>query len=213
MKSVFIIQLFMPLLILGVCGCRTRPELDLGYKPRSYDFSSRKSSVHGTNSDDDLNEHTEIYLEDPFDLNLNETRNDDWELLTVTPMQSRSVPIEEVKDRHWGPIYFAFNQTFIGETERKKLEQLADYLIRNTRFIAIIEGHCDKRGSDEYNRSLGEKRAIAVRDYLASLEVNDSRMQTLSYGEDKLTDNGETENAHARNRRVEFIIGLSEEDI
>ena len=205
----------MPLLILGIGGCRTQPELDSGYKPRSYDFSSRKSSVHGTNSDDDLNEHTGIYLEDPFDLNLDETRNDDWELLTtVTPMQSRSIPIEEVKDRHWGPIYFAFNQTFIGETERKKLEQLADYLIRNTRFIAIIEGHCDKRGSDEYNRSLlGEKRAIAVHDYLASLGVNDSRMQTLSYGEEKLIENGETENAHARNRRVEFIIGLLEVDI
>ena len=209
MKRIRIFHLCLSCLIIGFSGCRTRPELDLGYKPQSYDYSISESSMNGANSDGDLNEHMGIYLEDSFDFNLNETRNDDWKLFTAEPMPSRNVPIEEVEDRNWGPIHFALNQSFIGETERKKLELLADYLTRNTRFITIIEGHCDKRGSDEYNRSLGEKRAIAVRDYLTSLGVNDSRMQTLSYGEEKLIDNGETEKAHTRNRRVEFIIGLS----
>jgi len=210
MKRFCILHLCLFCLIVGINGCRTRPVLDFGYQPQSHNSRIVESKVRGTDRDgSDLNEHMRIYLEDPLDFDLNEAPDEDWELFTATPMPSRNVPIEEIEDRRWGPIYFALNQSFIGDTERNKLELLADYLIRNTRFIAIIEGHCDKRGSDEYNRSLGEKRAIAVRDYLTGLGVNDSLMQTLSYGEEKLIDNGETEKGHARNRRVEFIIGLS----
>ena len=109
-------------------------------------------------------------------------------------------------DRRWTPIYFAYNQTVIGETERRKLELFGRYLLENTRYQLLIEGHCDERGSNAYNRALGENRAIIVRDYLVALGVNRDRIQTLSYGEDKPADTGTGEGAHANNRRAEFIV-------
>jgi len=109
-------------------------------------------------------------------------------------------------DRRWTPIYFAYNQNMIGHTERRKLELLGQYLLENNRYQLVIEGHCDNRGSDTYNRALGESRAIIVRDYLVALGVNNSRMHTLSYGEDKPADTGTSERAYANNRRAEFVV-------
>ena len=212
MKRIKII-LSLSFLLVSAYGCRTRPQLDLNYQPTGYTEprASKLSSKNRTtevqkirNTAKDWN----AYKDNTFDLSSFQTPDEDWELFTAEPVSPRDIPIEEVKERRWGPIYFAFNQSFVGESERNKLEKLADYLSRNTQFIMIVEGHCDKRGSDEYNRALGEKRAIAVRDYLASIGVSDSRMETLSYGEERLEDDGDTESAHARNRRVEFIVGL-----
>lgn len=109
-------------------------------------------------------------------------------------------------DRRWTPVYFAYNQTVIGETERRKLELFGRYLLENARYQLLIEGHCDERGSNAYNRALGESRAIIVRDYLVALGVDRNRIQTLSYGEDKPADTGTGEDAHANNRRAEFIV-------
>lgn len=109
-------------------------------------------------------------------------------------------------NRRWTPIYFAYNQNEIGDTERRKLELLGQYLTENTRYQLVIEGHCDNRGSEAYNRALGESRAITVRDYLVALGVNHSRIHTLSYGEDKPADTGTSERAYANNRRAEFVV-------
>jgi len=109
-------------------------------------------------------------------------------------------------DRRWTPIYFAYNQNVIGDTERHKLELFGRYLLENTRYQLVIEGHCDNRGSDAYNRALGESRAIIVRDYLVALGVNFNRIHTLSYGEDKPVDTGTSERAYANNRRAEFVL-------
>ncbi len=68
-----------------------------------------------------------------------------------------------------------------------------------------IEGHCDERGSDEYNLALGERRAQAAMNYLATLGVPASRMSTISYGEEKPLDPGHNEEAWAKNRRAEFV--------
>ncbi|MEK9179264.1 MAG: OmpA family protein, partial [Patescibacteria group bacterium] len=90
-------------------------------------------------------------------------------------------------------------------SEQAKLEQVANYLLPNQTVNLIIEGHCDERGSVEYNRSLGERRAISVRDYLAKLGVPDTRMQTISYGEERSAVSGSDESAWAKNRRAELI--------
>ena len=208
MKRIHII-LSLCVVLIGASSCRTRPKLDLGYRPKGYTEShAKKTGNTGVQEIRSTQDSWNSYQEDTVDLTSVQPLDSGWELFTATPVPPRNIPIEEVDDRRWGPIYFAFNQSFIGETERKKLETLADYLNRNGQYVVLIEGHCDARGSDEYNRALGEKRAIAVRDYLASIGVDDSRMQTLSYGEERLEDHGDTENAHARNRRAEFVIGL-----
>jgi outer membrane protein OmpA-like peptidoglycan-associated protein len=103
-------------------------------------------------------------------------------------------------------IYFAYDRSTIGSSERHKLEQVAKYMKENTTFGLIIEGHCDEKGSAEYNRSLGERRAIIVRDYLVNSGVDVKRIKTMSYGEDRLAHKADNEVAHAKNRRAELIL-------
>ncbi len=103
-------------------------------------------------------------------------------------------------------VYFAYDRSVIGSSECQKLDQVAKYLKENKIFGLIIEGHCDKKGSAEYNRALGERRAIAVKDYLKNSGVSENRIKTISYGEDRLINKADTEIAHARNRRAELIL-------
>jgi peptidoglycan-associated lipoprotein len=103
-------------------------------------------------------------------------------------------------------IYFAYDQDRIGTSERVKLEKVADFMTNQSPdSCLIIEGHCDERGSEEYNRALGERRAIAIKDYLQNLGVSPDRMKTVSYGEEKPSVDGATVAAYAKNRRGELI--------
>ncbi|MFA4944098.1 MAG: OmpA family protein [Lentisphaeria bacterium] len=105
-------------------------------------------------------------------------------------------------------IYFAFDRSEIGTTEQAKLDQVAGLLKQSPDLAAMIEGHCDDRGSDEYNRGLGERRALAVREYLAMAGVEDTRLETVSYGEEKpVVPNATNESEHAQNRRGVVILG------
>ena len=69
-----------------------------------------------------------------------------------------------------------------------------------------IEGHCDERGTEEYNRALGERRALALREELARLGIDPGRVDTISYGKDRPVDTGRDESAHRKNRRGEFVV-------
>ena len=105
-------------------------------------------------------------------------------------------------------VYFSYDQSDVPASERGKLDTLAKYLNDNPDQGVIIEGHTDERGSDEYNRALGERRALAVQQYLALVGVADSRMQTISYGEDRPANaTAQSESEHQLNRRAEFVIG------
>ncbi|MDD5726971.1 MAG: peptidoglycan-associated lipoprotein Pal [Victivallales bacterium] len=113
-----------------------------------------------------------------------------------TPVRNVSLPT----------IYFAYESSVIGMSERQKLQQVAQYLKSNSEFGLIIEGNCDERGSAEYNRALGERRAIAVRDYLMSSGINAERFKTISYGEDRPAVKGSSETAYAKNRRADLVL-------
>ncbi len=102
-------------------------------------------------------------------------------------------------------VYFAYDQSTIGTTEQAKLEQVANVLLQKKDVNLIIEGNCDERGSIEYNRGLGERRALAVKAYLAKLGVADARMRTNSYGSEKPAVQGHDEAAWAKNRRADLI--------
>jgi peptidoglycan-associated lipoprotein len=103
-------------------------------------------------------------------------------------------------------VYFAFDQARIGTSEIPKLEQIANYLQQHPGTGVIIEGNCDERGSAEYNRALGERRALAAKEFLASKGIDaNTRMRTVSYGSEKPADPGHNEQAWSKNRRDEFI--------
>jgi peptidoglycan-associated lipoprotein len=109
-------------------------------------------------------------------------------------------------------VYFDFDRSDIKASEQPKLANLAKIMEENPTYAVRVEGNCDERGSAEYNRGLGQRRAEAVRDYLVSLGVAETRIDTLSNGSEKPAVPGAAdENAHAKNRRAEFVIGLRAE--
>ena len=102
-------------------------------------------------------------------------------------------------------VLFDFDSARIRPSEESKLEAVAAYLKANPGKL-VVEGHCDERGTAEYNRALGERRAIAARDGLVKLGVDTGRMSTISYGKDRPADPGHDEMAWGKNRRCEFVV-------
>lgn len=103
------------------------------------------------------------------------------------------------------PVYFLFDQNVIRQSEEYKLKAVADYLKSNPKAGIVIEGNCDSRGTTEYNRGLGEKRAIAAKTFLMSQGIEETRIKTISYGEERPAVQGEDEAAHSQNRRDELV--------
>jgi len=103
-------------------------------------------------------------------------------------------------------VYFAFDSSAIAPGEESKIAAVADYLKANTQDAVKIEGHCDERGTEEYNRSLGERRALALREELARIGVDPGRVKTMSYGKDRPADPGHDEAAWKKNRRGVFVL-------
>jgi len=105
-------------------------------------------------------------------------------------------------------IHFAFDSAVIRSSEQANLQAVASALNSNPGDKLLIEGNCDERGTEEYNRALGERRALAARQALAGLGVDPSRIRTLSYGKDKPANPGHDESAWAQNRRDDFVLLL-----
>ena len=102
-------------------------------------------------------------------------------------------------------VHFDYDSTIIKDSEKPKLEAIAAELKGNTGAAIRIEGHCDERGTEEYNRSLGERRALALREELAKLGVDASRQDTISFGEDRPISKLHDSAAWSENRRGEFV--------
>jgi peptidoglycan-associated lipoprotein len=101
-------------------------------------------------------------------------------------------------------IYFDYDQSEIRPDQRAKLQANAQFMRDNTDFRVLIAGHCDERGTREYNMALGERRASATMQYLVSLGVPRNRIEIISYGEEQPAVTGSTESAWAQNRRAVF---------
>ena len=108
-------------------------------------------------------------------------------------------------------IHFAYNSSTILPEDAGALQQIAAFLKRYPQVILQIEGHCDERGTEEYNMALGSRRAGAARQFLADLSIDPNRLYTISYGEERPLDPGHTEAAWAVNRRDHFLVGLAGE--
>jgi peptidoglycan-associated lipoprotein len=103
-------------------------------------------------------------------------------------------------------IHFQFDQYDLSEEARKILTEDAKVLSNHPSLRIQIEGHCDERGSNEYNLALGERRAMGAKLYLIKLGVQENRLSTISYGEERPVDPGHNEEAWAKNRRCHFVI-------
>ena len=103
-------------------------------------------------------------------------------------------------------VYFDLDRSSVKAGEGRKLEEIATYLKGSVKDRLEIEGHCDERGTEEYNRALGERRALALREYLINSGVAADRIATKSWGEDRPAVQGGGDAAWAKNRRGEFIL-------
>lgn len=103
-------------------------------------------------------------------------------------------------------VYFDFDRYNLTGEARDALQNNAEWMKANPTATVQIEGHCDERGTIEYNLALGERRANSVRDYLAQVGVDGSRFSPISYGEERPSNPGHDEGAWAENRRAEFVI-------
>lgn len=121
------------------------------------------------------------------------------------PSPAAPAPVVERRSR-LDPIYFDFDRSEIKLESRNVIETNANWLRQNPVARIQIEGHCDERGSVQYNLALGERRAESTRRYLESLGVDASRLSTISYGKERPVDPGHTEEAWAKNRRAEFVV-------
>ncbi len=101
-------------------------------------------------------------------------------------------------------IHFDFDKYDIKKEAQEVLKEIAEYLKANPEVRILIEGHCDERGTREYNLGLGMRRAEAAKKYLVDLGIDEKRIETISYGEDKPLIDEHNEDAWAKNRRCEF---------
>ncbi|NQU40304.1 MAG: OmpA family protein [Lentisphaerae bacterium] len=111
-----------------------------------------------------------------------------------------------VTDVSFDAVLFRYDSYQIDSSEAGKLERVAGYLADVTDVRLVVEGHCDERGSREYNLSLGEHRALSVRAYLIGLGVDSQRIQTRSFGEERPVTMGHSDADRALNRRGEFAL-------
>lgn len=103
-------------------------------------------------------------------------------------------------------VHFAFDSSEVKASEQGNVSAVADYLKGHSEAAVKVEGHCDERGTAEYNRALGDRRASAIREELVKLGVAASRVDTISYGFDRPVDPGHNEAAWSKNRRGEFVL-------
>ena len=111
-----------------------------------------------------------------------------------------------VQDVNFSPVYFALDSYALAPQEVAKIDQVARHLQSNSSHVLVIEGHCDIRGSNEYNLALGENRALSVRSYLVNLGIGADRIQSRSYGSEKPAVAGSGEAVWRLNRRGEFAL-------
>ncbi len=105
----------------------------------------------------------------------------------------------------FAPVYYPFDRFDIAQSEYQKIQMVAEYLLSNPGSGIVIEGKCDDRGTAEYNRALGERRALAAKEMLLQYGIEDERIATVSYGKERPAVSGAGEDVWSRNRRAEFV--------
>lgn len=167
-------------MLLLVAACETAPELTAeGSGSGAGDSESASVSVSGssTSGSENAQSGTAVAAE-------------------VPQMSPQDILVQEVGDR----VFFDFDQSMVRPDGEETLRRQAEFLIQNPSLTLTITGHCDERGTREYNLALGERRANAARNYLVSLGIHPTRLSTISYGKERPIVLGHNEAAWAQNR-------------
>jgi peptidoglycan-associated lipoprotein len=126
--------------------------------------------------------------------------------IAANPAGSHLGWVEDTATLKADVVYFDYDKSAIRPSEEPKVAAVADYLKSNPACAVRVEGNCDETGTAEYNRSLGERRALAVREKLAQIGIDPARVDTISYGFDRPAVPGHDEVSRTKNRRDEFVV-------
>jgi len=127
----------------------------------------------------------------------------------VEAVEDEEAKLEEIAVKNqfiYEDIYFEFDKSTLLPMAQDTLKKKAEYLYNHTYITAVIEGHCDERGTNEYNLALGDRRAESAKSFLVDLGILPSRLTTVSYGEERPVDPRHNKEAWAKNRRAHFVI-------
>ena len=182
------------LLLVTACGSPPKPTRSSASTER--DRATSSDTVYDDNASRGADYESEYIDDEP-------TLREDT--LGVTDLDSID-GAPDAMSLSWEPVYFAFDEAGLTEEARRMLADYARTLRENPRLEVLLEGHCDSRGTEEYNLALGERRVQSVRTYLVQLGVPRNRLKTISYGELRPRDPRENEEAWALNRRVDFTF-------
>ena len=179
MKFSTILAVFAVALSVATTGCK-------------YDKAGKGGAGNGAGSGSDINGGSDISGETGSISGASEGKFED--------LYTRCTDVD------FAPVYFGFDSTVVPQGELGKIDAVAQHLTAKTDRVVVVEGNCDERGSSEYNMTLGENRAIIIRNYLVQNGITADRIQTRSYGEERPAVSGEGEGAWSKNRRGEFVI-------
>ena len=182
-------------LALAVTGCKyDDPNADDLANNGAQDVISENAGDNDMNAAKDLD-------------SANDPNADEVGLSSVTGLPFDQDPnYARCTDVDFVPVYFGFDAAQLAPSELAKIEAVAKHLQDKPNRVVIVEGNCDERGSNEYNLSLGDSRAIAIRNYLVELGIDAQRIQSKSYGEEKPAVAGHDEGSWSKNRRGEFSV-------
>lgn len=137
--------------------------------------------------------------------------SDEWDAagLAEEDLEEAREEVAELRKREdieLSMIYFDYDDYSLSDQAKETLTNNAAWLLKNPQKKVVIEGHCDERGTEEYNLALGERRAMSARRYLMNLGVRGTQLSTISYGEERPADPASGEDAWSKNRRAEFVM-------
>jgi peptidoglycan-associated lipoprotein len=192
MKTIMVI-----LVAVLVAGCAPRinqptslPELEGGMENTLDNGSGMSSDLTG-----------------PTDAGLAGDSTEGWnDFSGGTELTNRPQSADWSSDSNLETVYFDYDKYELSAEAQRALVSNANYLQRNPSMRLLLEGHCDERGTDQYNQALGENRALAVREYLIQLGIDASRIDVISYGELRPSVEGHDESTWRWNRRAEFKV-------
>jgi len=128
--------------------------------------------------------------------------------VSVPPPPKAAEPtLQQLFDREVKDAYFDYDKAEVRTDAREALSQTAQFMRSYPQLKVVIEGHCDERGSTEYNLALGDRRAAAAKQYMTSLGISADRMETVSYGKERPFCSASTEECYQQNRRAHFVMG------
>ena len=192
---------FIAVLCMGVTGCKKKDEISADDTlPEMGDGLSAPTRPDGATgfANDSFGAPSAPDLPDVFD-------PDDGVLVDRGEDAGFGAGIHDPSRDLFEPVYFGFDQSSLTGAERTKVENVANYLMSNAQASVIVEGHCDWKGTTEYNIALGERRASSVKEFLLALGVSPNKVSVSSQGDLQATEDADT-SIMSKDRKARFIV-------